>query len=85
MPEVIDDVKKILSKFARNKPALETAGPTTRIRKDLGVSSANLVDVLLEFEDTFGISISDDELGKIETLGDAVSIIESKKGVAKAL
>lgn len=85
MPETIDEVKKILGKFARNKPALETAGPPARIRKDLGVSSANLVDVLLEFEDAFGISISDEELGKIETLGDAVSIIDSKRGVAKAL
>jgi acyl carrier protein len=78
------DVKKILGKFAKNKAALETAGAEARIRKDLGVSSANLVDVLLEFEDAFNISISDDELAKIETLGDAVRIIESKKGVAKA-
>jgi acyl carrier protein len=78
------EVKKILGKFAKNKPALETAGPEARIRKDLGVSSANLVDVLLEFEDAFDISISDEELGKIETLGDAVQCIEGKKGIAKA-
>lgn len=84
MAETLDEVKKILAKFAKNKAALETATETAHIRKDLGVSSANLVDVLLEFEEAFNISISDDELQKIQTLGNAVSIIESKRGMAKA-
>jgi acyl carrier protein len=82
--ETLAEVKKILSRFAKNKAALETAEATTRIRKDLGVSSANLVDVLLEMEEAFNISISDSELGQIETMGDAVRIIEGKKGIAKA-
>jgi acyl carrier protein len=80
--DVLPEVKKILHRFAKNKPALETAGPEARIRDDLGVSSANLVDVLLEFEEKFNISITDDELEQIETLGDAVRIIEKKKGAA---
>src|SRR5436305_9268767 len=53
VPETLAAVKKILGKFAKNKPALETATETAHIRKDLGVSSANLVDVLLEFEEAF--------------------------------
>ena len=84
MSETLASVKKILAKFAKNKAALETATEAAHIRKDLGVSSANLVDVLLEFEEAFDISISDSELEKIQTLGDAVAIIESKKGLAKA-
>ena len=84
MNETLAQVKQILTKFAKDKAALETAGEEARIRKDLGVSSANLVDVLLDFEEKFNISISDDELGQIHTLGDAVRIIEAKKGMAKA-
>ncbi len=82
--DTMADVKKILTRFAKNKAALETASAETRIRKDLGVSSANLVDVLLEFEEAFNISISDSELSQIDTVGDAVRIVEMKKGIAKA-
>ncbi len=83
MADTMTDVKKIISKFAKNKPALETATAETKIRKDLGVSSANLVDVVLEFEEAFNLSIADDELAKINTLGDAVALIDAKKNGKK--
>lgn len=82
MQDTLSEVKKILGKFAKDKPALEAAGPSARIRDDLGVSSANLVDVLLSMEETFDISIADEELEGLETLGDAVKVIEAKKGAA---
>ena len=82
MQDTLSEVKKILGKFAKNKPALETAGPSALIRDDLGVSSANLVDVLLQMEETFDISISDNELEGINTLGDAVKVIDGKKGAS---
>jgi acyl carrier protein len=77
------EVKRIISKFAKNKAALETATADTKIRKDLGVSSANLVDVVLDFEEAFDLTIADDELARINTLGDAVAMIDSKRA-AKA-
>jgi acyl carrier protein len=76
MSQVLDDVKGVVGKFAKNKAALGSAGAETKIRSELGVSSANLVDMVLEFEERFNVSISDDELGKVTTLGDAVSLIE---------
>ena len=82
MQDTLSEVKKILGKFAKNKPALESAGAGARIREDLGVSSANLVDVLLQMEETFDISISDNELEGIDTLGDAVKVIDGKKGAS---
>jgi acyl carrier protein len=78
--DTMTEVKRIIAKFAKNKAALETAGADTKIRKDLGVSSANLVDVVLDFEEAFNLSIADDELAKINTLGDAVALIDSKRG-----
>jgi acyl carrier protein len=77
--DTMAEVKRIISKFAKNKEALETAGAETRIRKDLGVSSANLVDVVLELEEAFNLTIADDELTKIITLGDGVALIEEKQ------
>ncbi len=84
MPDTLSEVKRLVTKFSKNKPALETATAETRIRRDLGVSSANLVDVVLDFEEAFDISIADDELAKIITLGDAVALIDGKQAKAKA-
>lgn len=83
MSDTMAEVKRIISKFAKNKAALETATADTKIRKDLGVSSANLVDVVLDFEEAFDLTIADDELARINTLGDAVAMIDSKRA-AKA-
>lgn len=79
MSETMTEVKKIISRFAKNKEALEQATGETRIQKDLGVSSMNLVDIVLEFEAEFDISIADEDLANIVTLGNAVDLIESKK------
>ncbi len=84
MSDTLAEVKRIISKFAKNKAALETATAETRIRQDLGVSSANLVDVVLEFEEAFNLTIADDELAKIVTLGDAVKLIEEKRAKSAA-
>ncbi len=84
MNEIQAQVLKIVGRFAKNKAAVETATAETRIRKDLGVSSANLVDIVLDMEEAFDVSIGDDELATIATVGDAVAAIESKKNAAAA-
>jgi len=43
---------------------------------DLGADSLDTVELIMEFEKVFGISISDDAAEKITTVGDAVSYIE---------
>ena len=50
----------------------------THILDDLKVNSARLVDVVLEFEDAFDIEIADDDVDAVETVGDAVRLIEAK-------
>ena len=50
----------------------------THILDDLKVNSARLVDVVLEFEDAFDIEITDDDVDSVETVGDAVRLIEAK-------
>ena len=43
---------------------------------DLGADSLDTVELIMEFEKEFGISIPDDQAEKIATVGDAVSYIE---------
>ena len=46
---------------------------------DLGADSLDTVELIMEFEKEFGISIPDDQAEKIATVGDAVSYIETAK------
>ncbi len=44
---------------------------------DLGADSLDTVELIMEFEKQFNISIPDDQAETIQTVGDAVSYIES--------
>ena len=48
----------------------------THFINDLGADSLATVELVMELEDEFGISISDEEAEKIQTVGDAVKYIE---------
>lgn len=44
---------------------------------DLGADSLDTVELIMEFEKVFQISIPDDQAEKIATVGDAVAYIEA--------
>ena len=77
--EIYNQVIEIISPFAKDKEALKIVTKDSSFLKDLQVSSARLVDIVLALEDKFDIEISDDEADKIETVGLAVDLITKKK------
>ena len=46
---------------------------------DLGADSLDAVELIMEFENKFNISIPDDQAKKIITVGDAIKYIENNK------
>jgi acyl carrier protein len=76
--EVMEKVVQILTPFVKNEAALKSLTPDTNILNDLKVNSARLVDVVLAFEDTFGIEVADEDADSVNTVGDAVKLICSK-------
>ncbi len=46
--------------------------------EDLGADSLDQVELILAFEEEFGLEIPDEEAEKIHTVGDAVKYIEEK-------
>ncbi len=46
---------------------------------DLKADSLDVVELVMEFEDEFEITIPDDDYDKIKTVGDAVTYISEKK------
>jgi len=51
--------------------------PTASFTNDLGADSLDTVELIMEFEKEFGISIPDDQAEKISTVGDAIAHIEA--------
>ncbi|MCD6494452.1 acyl carrier protein, partial [Candidatus Bipolaricaulota bacterium] len=51
--------------------------------EDLGADSLDTVELIMEFEDEFGVEISDEDAEKIATVGEAVAymskLMEDKK------
>ncbi len=56
----------------------------TSFINDLGADSLDTVELVMEFEERFGIEIPDEAAEKIQTVGDAVNFIDSKLAGKKA-
>ena len=78
--EIFEQVVKILTPYAKNQTALDSVSLKTHILDELKVNSARLVDVVLEFEDCFDIEIADEDVDKVEMVGNAVELIQAKLG-----
>jgi acyl carrier protein len=47
---------------------------------DLGADSLDLVELIMEMEEVFGVEIADEELEKIRTIKDVIEFL-TKKGI----
>lgn len=69
-------VEIIVEKLSVNA---EEVVPAANFQNDLGADSLDTVELIMEFEKAFDISIPDEDAEKIATVGDAISYIESKQ------
>ena len=53
--------------------------PAASFTNDLGADSLDTVELIMEFEKEFNISIPDDQAEKIGTVGDAIAYIENNQ------
>jgi len=51
--------------------------PTASFTNDLGADSLDTVELIMEFEKEFGVTIPEDQAEKISTVGDAIAFIEA--------
>ena len=49
-----------------------------KLEEDLEIDSLGIVEVVMAFEDEFGIEIDDEELTDVATVGQAVNLLHSK-------
>lgn len=58
-----------------NKPVAEVT-PAKRIKEDLRADSLDIVDLIMNIEEKFDITVSDDAVETIKTVGDLIAFIE---------
>ncbi|HET8638739.1 MAG TPA: acyl carrier protein [Solirubrobacterales bacterium] len=71
--EVLTLVRDHLAEELELDPA--RIGEQTRFKEDLDADSLDLYELVMELEDRYGISISEEQAVKIKTVGDAVSFV----------
>ena len=76
--EILEKVVEIVRPYAKDDDAMEAISLETNILQDLKVNSARLVDVILAFEDEFDIEVEDEDADAVDTVGDAVELIQAK-------
>ena len=74
--EVMAKVRDHLSTEFELEAAVIT--DTTRFKEDLDADSLDLYELLMELEDSYGITISREEAAKITTVGDAVDFVTER-------
>jgi acyl carrier protein len=47
----------------------------TRFKEDLDADSLDLYELVMELEDNYGVSVSEEQAAGIETVGDAVAFV----------
>jgi len=52
-----------------------TIGEETRFKEDLDADSLDLYELVMELEDNYGVSVSEEQAAKIKTVGDAVAFV----------
>ena len=75
MSEIAAQVKNII--VDKLGVDAEEVTPEKSFTNDLGADSIDTVELIMEFEKEFGISIPDDQAEKISTVGDAIAYIEN--------
>jgi acyl carrier protein len=78
MSETGDRVKKIVIEHLGVEA--EKVTEDASFIDDLGADSLDRVELVMAFEEEFSIEIPDEAAERIETVGDAVTFIESKVG-----
>ena len=72
-----ETIKTLIGQQLKVDPATITRD--SRLMEDLKADSANIMVMIMDLEDQFGITVEDDEIMRMRTVGDVADYIEKVK------
>ena len=72
-----ETIRGMIAEQLKVDPAQITA--ESRLMEDLKADSANIMVMIMDLEDKFGITVEDDQIMKMRTVGDVVNYIANIK------
>lgn len=73
---MIEKITKVLVEAINVDPTL--VKPEASLKDDLGIDSIAAVELALELETEFDVSIADEELAELTTVNDIINLLNSK-------
>ncbi len=75
MQEIFEKIKAIIVDELNCSPDKVTM--EAKLKDDLGADSIDAIQIIMDLEDTFGISIEEDNADAIQTVGNLVEYVQS--------
>ena len=70
-------IKALIAEKLNKK--VENINNESRLVEDLGADSLDVVELVMAFEDEFGISLPDEDVAKLKTIQDIITYITNLK------
>lgn len=71
-------LKSIVTQYLPDDVSAESINASSNFTSELNINSANLVDIVLDVEDAFDIILENEDMDGMQTVSDALMIIERK-------
>lgn len=69
-------INLIADKLGKKKEIIKME---SRLVEDLGADSLDVVELIMTFEEEFGVSLPDEDVSKLKTIGDIIKYIQNIK------
>ncbi|MEH6405914.1 MAG: acyl carrier protein [Leeuwenhoekiella sp.] len=76
--EIFGKLKTIIATYLPEDVSIKDVEMESHLTEDLNINSTHLVDIVLDIEDEFDITIADDELDKMQTVQKSLDLINEK-------
>jgi len=75
---IISELRGIIKHYLPVDVSIDDVTENKHLITDLKINSAYIVDIIIDIEEKFDISIEDDTIGEMNTVRDAIEMISQK-------
>ncbi len=76
--EIYSQLKDIIKIYLPEDVSVSEINSNSHLINELNINSSHLIDVVLDVEDAFDITIKDEELEAMDTVSSAIDVIQTK-------